>query len=175
MSQILKTEAIVLKKKNLLGKDVLITLLSEEEGKIAVFAKGIKKITSRRAPHVQTANLITTIISSNNSRYYLQESKLVSAFSGIKSEPRKIDILYLVFFVLDRMLPELQREQQLYISVKKFLIELAKTKEFSKIQAAYYLQEIVHLLGYHKKIGTWVELIGYIEEIIHEKLPSRVI
>ena len=175
MSQTFKTEAIVLKKKNLLGKDTLITLLSEAEGKIVLIAKGIKKITSRRAPHVQTGNLINAVIYSKNDRYYFQESKLISAFGGIKSETAKIDIVYLIFFVLDRLLPELQKEQMVYRLVKKFLVELAKVNKLPKERVSYYLHQILMLLGYHKGAKTWVELIRYIEEIMHEKLPSRII
>ncbi|PIP63744.1 hypothetical protein COW97_01050, partial [Candidatus Roizmanbacteria bacterium CG22_combo_CG10-13_8_21_14_all_34_12] len=57
-SRSLKTEAVVLKKKDLLNKDVLISVFSQDLGRLTLFAKGIKKITSRRSPHLQTGNLV---------------------------------------------------------------------------------------------------------------------
>ncbi|MEK7109728.1 MAG: DNA repair protein RecO, partial [Patescibacteria group bacterium] len=72
-SRSLKTEAIVLKKKDLLNKDVLISLFTQDLGRLTIFAKGVKKITSRRSPHLQTGNLINVLISHKNDHYYLQE------------------------------------------------------------------------------------------------------
>ncbi|MBI4009495.1 recombination protein O N-terminal domain-containing protein, partial [Candidatus Roizmanbacteria bacterium] len=52
MKRTLKTEAIVLRKRSLPNQDKIVTLFTKELGKLNVFAKGIKKITSRRLPHV---------------------------------------------------------------------------------------------------------------------------
>ena len=43
MTRNLKTEAIVLKKKDLLNKDVLISLFTQDLGRLTIFAKGVKK------------------------------------------------------------------------------------------------------------------------------------
>ncbi|MBI4226632.1 DNA repair protein RecO, partial [Candidatus Roizmanbacteria bacterium] len=62
MKRTIKTEAIVLRKRSLPNQDTIVTLFSKKIGKVNAFAKGIKKITSRRLPHVQTANLINAVL-----------------------------------------------------------------------------------------------------------------
>lgn len=175
MSRLTKTEAIVFKKKSLLGKDTSLTFFTKQEGKVSVIAKGIKKITSRRASHAQTGNLIEVSLYEKNDRLYLQESKLISAFSDIKAKPEKIKFQYLLFFILDRILPEKQREDNVYILTKNFLVDLAKSEVFSREEMTGYLQKLLLILGYHKSNKPYKDLLRYIEEIMHEKIPPGII
>lgn len=175
MARILKTEAFVIKKKSLLNKDTVITLFSQEKGKIKVFAKGIKKITSRRLPHSQTGNLIEALIHKKQDRLSLQETKLISLFSEIKKDSQKINNFYLVLFILDRLLPEGQKEEPIYLQFKKFIIELSKSKNPDGEILTRYLNEILRLLGYVKHRSSFSEIREIIEETINEKIPDFVI
>lgn len=166
-----KTEAVVLRKKDLLNKDVLISLFSQDLGRLTVFAKGIKKITSRRSPHLQTGNLINIIINHKNGRFYLQESLLISGFSEIKKNENKVKRLYSFLFVLDRLLPELQKEVKVYNLTKNFLIDLSKSSNTELIMVRY-LNDTMIRLGYLDKNVSQIKLMSMIEEIINEKIPN---
>lgn len=171
MLKILKTEAIVLKKKNLLGKDLLISLFTETDGKIIAVAKGVKKITSKRSPHLQTGNLIKIQLNRKKDRNYLEETSLISGFSQLKKDENKINILYQFFFVLERLLPENQKEDAVYKLTKSFLIELSK-KILNDDIFSIYLNKVLKALGYLKKDHTLEELKEIIFDLINEKLPS---
>ena len=170
MIRSLKTEAIVLRKKNLLNKDVLVSLFTQDLGRLTVFAKGVRKITSRRSPHLQTGNLINVLISHKNDYYYLQESQLISGFSELKKDENKVGQLYLFLFVLDRLLPERQKETKVYNLTKNFLIDLTKLPKTKK-NSVKYLTEMMRLMGYLDKKVSPPELKLLIEEIINEKIP----
>lgn len=172
MAKSIKTEAIVLRKRNLLNRDKLITLFTKELGKINIFAKGIKKITSRRLPHVQTANLINCIIQEKSSIYYLSETVLISGFSKIKKSTEKINDLYIFLFVLERLLPEHQAELEVYILTKKYLKRLSETDHSTKILLTEFLNKLLSLLGYINRNESYYELVAKIEEIIHEKVQD---
>ena len=167
----LKTEAVVLKKKSLLNRDVQISLFTEDLGRLTVFAKGVKKITSRRSPHLQTGNLINALLSSRNDHYYLQETHLISGFSELKKDENKVRQLYSFLFVLERLLPEQQKEVKIYNLTKNFLIDLTKSKE-KELIIIKYLTQVMKSLGYLDKDVSQAELISLIEEIINEKIPS---
>ncbi len=172
MTRSLKTEAIVLRKKDLLNRDVLISFFTQDLGRLTVFAKGVKKITSRRSPHLQTGNLINVIINHKNDRYYLQESQLISGFSELKKDEDKIKQLYLFLFILDRLLPENQKEERAYNLTKKFLINLSHPSGKKKLSLLYYLNKLMSFLGYLHQTKNFNELKFFIEEIINEKIPS---
>ncbi|MEK7633332.1 MAG: DNA repair protein RecO [Patescibacteria group bacterium] len=171
MTRSLKTEAVVLKKKDLLNRDVLISFFTAELGLLTVFAKGVKKITSRRSPHLQTGNLLNVLLSHKNDRYYLQESQLISGFFELKKDENKVRQLYSFLFVLDRLLPEQQKEARVYNLTKKFFIDLSKSSKAEMI-IVKYLTEIMMILGYLDKKVNRSELKSLIEEIINEKIPQ---
>ncbi len=172
MIRSLKTEAIVLKKKDLLNKDVLISLFTQDLGRLTIFAKGVKKITSRRSPHLQTGNLINVILSHKNDHYYLQESQLISGFSELKKEEKKVKQLYLFLFILDRLIPENQKEERVYNLTKRFFIDLSRPLGKKNLGLLYYLNKLMSLLGYLHEDKSINELKFLIEEIINEKIPS---
>ncbi len=171
MKRTLKTEAIVLRKRSLPNQDKIVTLFTKELGKLNVFAKGIKKITSRRLPHVQTANLINTVLYKKDDRFYLQETTLLSGFSQIKKDKFKINLLYKYIFVLERLLPDSQIETAVYKLLKIFLVELSRKDQLDNAMIANYLNKTLRLLGYSKEDKSLNELTSTIEEIIHEKMP----
>ncbi len=171
MSKIVKTEAIVLKKKNLLDKDTRVTLFTEKYGRLDLTAFGIKKITSRRLAHIQTGNLITALIYKKNNQFYLQGTQLISAFSHIKEDQHRMNYLYLFFFVLDRLLPENQQEKFIYQLTKKFLINLSETANFSKLILEKYLNTTLICLGYLREEKSINEIKLLIEGLIQEKAP----
>lgn len=172
MTRFLKTEALVLKKRNLLNKTVILTLFTEKYGRLNVVAFGIGKITSRRLSYGQTGNLIAALIYKKNDRFYLQETQLISGFSQIKDNPQKINYLYLFFFVLDRLLPENQKEASVYQLTKKFLINLSQSSAVNKLILTKYLNKALILLGYLKDERSFEEIKFFIEQLLHEKIPS---
>ncbi len=173
--KIIKTEAVMLKKKSLLNKDYLITIFSETEGKIKVFAKGVKKITSRRLSHLETGNLIEAILYKKDDRFYLQNTRLISGFSKIKNNQQKSNFLYYFLFILDRIMADNQRDFSVYNLVKKFLIKLSEDDKFNQLHLSNYLNRLMKDLGYLKDEKSSRDLRYLIEEIINEKLPSDII
>jgi len=171
MTRSLKTEAVVLKKKSLLNKDLLVFLFSKEQGKVVVVAKGVKKITSRRSPHLETGNLITVLLHKKADHQYLQETELISGFSELKKDPEKVGRLYQFFFVLERLLPENQKEDVVYNLTKSFLVKLSRAGDIMTL----YLNKVLKALGYTKKDHDFVELTVIISELINEKLPASFV
>jgi recombinational DNA repair protein (RecF pathway) len=95
---------------------------------------------------------------------------LISGFSELKKDENKVGQLYLFLFVLDRLLPERQKETKIYNLTKNFLIDLTKLPKTKK-NSVKYLTEMMRLMGYLDKKVSPPELKLLIEEIINEKIP----
>jgi DNA repair protein RecO (recombination protein O) len=171
MMRSVKTQGLVLKKTSLLNKDIVFTIFTELEGKVRIIAKGVKKITSRRAPHIQTGNLIEIEVMQKGEVLYLQGTFLISAFSEIKSHQLKTQFLYTYFFILDRALPEHQQEPELFYLSKSFLVAMAQPKEFSLKEFTHHLNLLVSKAGYSQGEKSLSELVRTVEEVINEKVP----
>lgn len=79
------TIGVVLKSFNHKDSDKIYTIFSKDLGKISVWAKGVRKISSRRAGNLDTLNLVKVGLSEGDfGKRYVQEAVLVNSFSKIK-------------------------------------------------------------------------------------------
>lgn len=164
-----------MRKRPLLEKDVLLDLFTLDQGKMTVTAKGVKKITSRRAPHLQTGNLVHFELQERHERWYLQQSQLISGFTAVRDHERRTSVMYILLFVLDRILPDAAPEPDVYILARRFMAEISRSEENEPAILKKYLYDVMVSLGYVQGEKTMKELIMIIEEIIHEKIPFRII
>ncbi|MCA9372058.1 DNA repair protein RecO [Candidatus Woesebacteria bacterium] len=169
-----KIEAFVLRHKNLLKKDQIVTLFSQEHGRISVIAKGIRSLTSKRIAHIQTGNLIRAHISQHQSGTYLQSTHLLSGFVKIKTET-KLEVLYKLLFILNALLPDGQREDAVYHLTKRFFIALSKENDDPQTIFFTYLYDIMKALGYVSGRLNRDDLLKTVEKNIGKTLPKRVI
>ena len=171
MRQVFKTEALLLNKKSLLEKNILLTFLTKDLGKIKVFAFGAKKITSRRLSYFQTGNLLKIIIEKKDDRFYLKEVSLISGFLSIKEDQKKWPAFYFYLYILERILPENIKDEKNYQLTLNFLVNLSK-KQFNLDDLNFYLNFLLKNLGYLNQSQSFKENITTIEKIIDEKLPK---
>jgi len=174
MRGIVKSNAIVLRKKDLIGNSLVITLLTESNGKLYVYGKGVKNITSRRLPNMQTGNYITAVMKGKDDLYYIQEAQLHSYFSGIKKSEKKLKQMYFFLYILEWILPENQKEKQIFDFTLSLLVELSK-KHFDETQLIRFCSHLLKLLGYDSTLYTIHDTIEYIQGIINKKIPFFII
>ncbi len=170
-----ETEAIVIKKRELLNKDVLVTLFTSDMGKITAIAKGARTLSSRRAPHLQTGNLINAMLYNKGDIHYLQETSLISGFSQIKAESPKMSLTYFFLHIVDKLTPEGQKEADVYVLIKRFLVDLSKSSVESIEGIEIYLNKLLIALGYSTTHVPLSQLRLQIEELTGEKLKLFII
>ncbi len=174
MTRALKSEGFVLRKMSLPSKDAIFVLLSKDYGKIRVFAKGVKKITSRRLPHLQTGNLIHFATHEYHTSLYVESTSLISGFTTIKNDPERVRAMYALLFLLERLLAENQPEPDIYITVKTFMVRLAKENDGSKKLIVEYANKILTKLGYIRDLLSWHETMSLVEDLINERMPEFI-
>lgn len=174
MPLLIKTKGIVLSSKILPSDDVIYIILTEENGKIRVYGKGVKKTSSKRRPHLQTGNMIFTILRKSKDTYYLQETTLISAFSLIKQSSSKLSWLYALLFMIDRLVPEMEQDQSIYNILQRFMINLSKQDNELKLfsQSA---NQVLNALGYTSEELTLSDLKEMFTELTNQKLPLGAI
>jgi len=168
-------QAFVLKKKILLNNDILVTFFTENEGKLTVMAKGVRKITSHRLSYLDTGNLVEAVLSSYKEKFfYLTSVDLISGFLTIKKRKEKYNNFYRSLYLIDRLLPEAQVESDVYRELRFFLFNLARKKE-SADEERQFFNKILEMLGYINSPFKKGRLSLKIEEIINQKLPQLMI
>lgn len=172
-----KLTGFVLQKKILLKNDCLVKIFTKEKGKISVLAKGVRKITSRRLSHLQTGNLIKMIIYKKNAFFYLKETDLISGFISIKNDKVKEKDFYYLFYLIERLLPEEQKNKSLYNLLTKniYLLKNSDYKILTDFKKNFTKMVLIDLGYIDKNYPSNNDLYQKVEEIINEKIPSYII
>lgn len=173
MSRLQKIRGFVLKRKNLLEKDVIMTIYTKEHGKMALFVKGVRKITSKRAAHIQTGNLIKAQIREYKELFYLQSSTLTSGFLSLRTE-KYVDFIYLFLLIIDGLMPENEEDPEVYERIQKFFVQLSKNAD-QAVVLRNNIQKLLERLGYVDRTLSLSELIQIAENHMEKRLPRHVL
>lgn len=142
----LTTEALILKRKNFGEADKILTVLTDRLGKISVNARGVRKITSRRAGNVELLNRVKLHLFKAKS-YTLQEAESIETFAVLKKNLTLTTVAFHIIELLDKLIPEEQPNPMVY----KLSIETLQTLQENPRQIILRSFE-VKLLSY---LGFW--------------------
>lgn len=107
------TEGLILKRTNFGEADRILTVLTDRYGKISVIAKGVRRITSRRAGNIELLNRVKLhLFRAKN--YNLNEAETVETFSSLKENLTLSTTAFHIIELVDRLTREEQKNSQIY-------------------------------------------------------------
>lgn len=139
------SEGLILKRKDFGEADRVLTVLTPRFGKISVIAKGVRRITSRRAGNIEVLNRVKLhLFKAKN--YNLQEAESIETFAILKENLTLSTTAFHIIELVDRLVPEEQTNFQLYERVVSVLQILEKNPRQIFIRA--FELKILSLLGF---------------------------
>jgi hypothetical protein len=139
------TEGLILKRSNFGEADRALTVLTDRYGKISVIARGVRKITSRRAGNIELLNRVKLHLFKGKG-YTLTEAEAIETFQTLKSNLTLSTVGFHVIEMVDRLIPENQKNISLYNLVVGVLEVLEKNPRQIFIRA--FEVKILSLLGF---------------------------
>ncbi len=132
-----KTAGIILRRGNFGEADKILTVLTPGHGKIKVVARGVRRIKSRRAPHLELFNQVELVLHHGQVFDTVTEAKVLNNYASLKSDLKMSGFLFYIAEVLDKILPEHQPHPEVFDlllatlalplsdgTVKKFVVQL---------------------------------------------------
>ncbi len=101
-----RVSAVVLRHKDWGEADQLLTLYTRERGKLRAAAKGARKITSRKAGHLQPFTYVNLQLAQGRDLMIVTQAETVNAFLGIGADLTKTGYASYVIELLDRFVYE---------------------------------------------------------------------
>ena len=172
----LKTQAIILKRRNVGEADRILTVLSEKAGKISIKAAGVRKITSRRSSHIELLNYSQLSLYKGRGMNVLIEAQTMDAFSEIKDNLRKTGYAYYICELVDGLCPENQENSAIFQLLKETLTRLSLGSEIKTLIHDFEVT-LLSLLGFYPnyQVAPQFNTTAYIEQILEKKLKTRQI
>lgn len=170
-----KFEGIIIKRKNYHEADKILTVFTKEVGKIQIKAKGIRKITSKRASHTELLNHVVFSAYKNQGIPVLTEVIAINTFYEIKENLEDVGFAYHICELIDRLCPEGQGEEKIFTLLCETISLLPqKTKKIEYMNE--FGRDLLGILGYgYANFSKNTPVSFAIENIIEGKLKARQI
>lgn len=171
-----KTEGIVIKRKNYAEADRILTVFTKNHGKIQVKASGIRRVPSRRSPHVELLNHSLLTLYKGQMFPTLTEAQTIESFSPIKTDFDKIGAAYHICELVDGLCPENQESSQIFHLLKNMFTRLSvATKDNISAAIHEFELELLSTLGYwnQSEVAYNFDTHEFIEGIMERKLKSH--
>lgn len=172
-----RTEGIIIKRKNFGEADRIITVFTKKSGKIQIKATGVRKIQSRRSPHIELLNYcVLYLYKGRGSLPVLTEVQSIESFQEIKNDLTKVGFAYHLCELIDGLCPENQENFSVFNLFFNTLHCLSIDKDIVSIVHEFEV-ELLTLLGFWPKGRTVknVNIEYIIENILERHLKSKSI
>ena len=101
--KIIKTNCIVLKKKEMKEADLLVTLFSKYYGKIMATAYGIRKSKKRNIVSLNPLNEVEITLLQRNNYYVVKDVEIIKNFKNILKNIEKLEISLYILDSIDKI------------------------------------------------------------------------
>jgi len=155
MSVYYRTQGFVFKKKDILEADRVFSVFTYDFGRLEIFGKAIRKITSKLRGGIEIFSLSEIEFIQGKNRKTLTDTIAIEKFKNIIKDPVRLEISYKISNVLDNFVKGQEKDESVFILLKDTLNELNNPDlKPSSAQLIYYyfLWNFLSKMGYHPEI-----------------------
>ena len=175
LARLYTAESIILKRLNVGEADRIITLFTKHYGKVRVLALGVRKVTSKRAPHVEVFNRVIATIHKGNRMDTLTEVSPVASYEAIRKDLSRVGAAYYLCELVDGLLPAEQPHEDVYMLLCDAFSALTTVKkERLEVLRERFAAALLRALGYLErgKIPPTGSLDSYVEQLLERHLKT---
>lgn len=151
-----KTKGIVLRSIKLGEADKIITLFTEEQGKVAAVAKGVRRTKSRFGARLELFTNLDTVIHRGRNLDTIIQADIVEVYSGLVGDLEKINFGYAMLELVDKMTPDRQAEPRIYQMMATALGYLDRTAVDSRLVLVTFDLKLLALTGFLPNLSACV-------------------
>lgn len=165
----IKVEGIILKRRNLGEADRILTVFTLQKGKISVLAKGVRRITSRRAGNVELLNRVSMYLHQAKTFLILTEAISLDTYQKLKEDLILSTYAFHIIELIYKLTAENQENRILYTELVEVLQRLSRNPRQILVRA--FEVKVLTNLGFvsFREIRGFGEVRGEIQAIL-EKL-----
>ena len=156
--EILKDEAIILKKMNVNETNVVITMLTKMYGKINAIVYGVRSSNKREKISLNPTSIIDIEVNKKNNDYVLKDYVMKKAYLSIYKNIEKLELSLYVVYVLNKIIEYNIEEEKIYSKsveileyIDKLNIEEGQKENFISYMIVIFLRRMMIELGIFDK------------------------
>ena len=146
MNQQKKTKGLVLRRINLNEADQIITLITQDEGKVAVLAKGSRRLKSKFCGRLEPFYHLSLNYFQGRDLGHLNEAEILDTFSTPDSDLKSKGILFYMAEITTKLVADGQESEEIYGLLKECLSQFEDRQ--SEVILHAYMVKLLTILGF---------------------------
>lgn len=143
----LRTQGVVLSRKNFGEADRILKIYTKDFGKVSCLAKGVRRPRSKKGGHLETGNWCKVFIAKGKNLDLLTEVELKKAFGIEDFQPEKANKIYHILELVDSLTQENHKNEELFILLIRYLAKIETEKDFDFVSSVFKVK-LLRLLGF---------------------------
>lgn len=147
----LRTGALVLRHMEMGEADRLLTLFTEKQGKVRAIAKGVRKLHSRKAGHLEPFTHVNLQLARGRNLPIITQAETIDAFLGVRENLESLGHAAYVTELVDRFTFEGEENAPIFRLVIQTLHRLQAAADPALV-LRYYEMRLLDLLGFRPEL-----------------------
>ncbi len=145
-----KTKGIILKRINLNEADRILTIYTQDRGKIKVIAKGIRKMLSKMAGHLEPFCLVDLNIAEGRNLDIVTDVQTIKCFIKLRDNLKTTNSAYYLAEIIEKIIHENESHPEIFDLLENSLEKLNSAQE--KLLLAYFEINFLAEIGYRPEL-----------------------
>ena len=150
-----RVEAIVLRHNDWGEADRLLVLYTREAGKVRAIAKGVRKLRSRKAGHLEPFTRATLQLARGRDLLIVTQAETVDAYMPLREDLQRTGLASYIVELVDRFTYEEGENPALYHLLSETMARLSTAADYF-LAVRYYEIRLLDLLGFRPQLLTCV-------------------
>lgn len=166
-----KSEAVVMKRMDLGEADKIVTIFTPHFGKLRVVAKGVRRVTSRLAGHVELFTRSSMLLAKARNLDIITQSETVDAYRPLHENLERIAHASYAAELLDALTPDALENYPVYRLVVETLSLLSTEPHPDRVVRWFELQ-LLGYMGYAPELTRCVECRSELAAVVNGFSPA---
>ena len=161
-ARLYSTEAIILRRIDYGEADRILTIMTPQSGKLRVIAKGARKITSRKAGHVELFTRVRLLLARGRNFDIVSQAETVEPYRPLREELLRGSYAHYLSELIDAFAQEGSEDSALYDLLANGLAWVAESPH-PALAARYFELRLLTLTGYRPQLFRCARTGGPLE------------
>ena len=158
MEETRNTAAFILNRQPYRENDALVTVYTADSGKLFLWARGVKKLKSKLAGHIEPLTMADIMIIRGKSRDYIGSAVTRESYLGIREDLNKLYYAGQALSLFNRLVKESQADERLFFLLGRWLEALNDSsvefrKQDGELLLSFFILRLASELGYKPEVS----------------------
>ncbi len=151
LNRLQKVEAVIIMHRDFGEADRILRVLTPGLGKISVLAKGVRKSSSRKAPHIEPFTHSSLVLAKGQNFWILTQADTIDRYLQINSDLYRTGLAAYILELSDRLVVEDQPDHSIFRLILDALRQIDESTD-PFIPATYYEIRLIDITGFKPEL-----------------------